>query len=315
MKKYLNRATRRLINYWDFQLHRHWPRQLRFSAFLRKRQGSQGYSLLFVLLIVLAVITTVVSLSSRIAAGQYSESLQGKLRMARNAAENGLTLATSELNKPGNRLLLGRLPINQWATRWDETGQNLWPTRGNYYSMLDYNAYNNLNGDCKRINRSDPNPPQVTEQAVRMATDRSIQIETGLVQSSKIIRFNLYDQDHNLIASSTRAAGLNNTASATQRSFLEITAQGYYNSVTPYTPWWRVDTGSNDYTRSTYKTTRFVLTQEYDVVPRCCGRSFSVNSQFGNDPVEPRADLSCPDGRIVEWYVFGPRRASAYQRP
>lgn len=313
MKRYLNRASRRLADYRHFRLHRHWLRQLRLSLFWGKRPGSQGYSLLFVLLIVLAVITTVVSLSSRIAAGQYSESLQGKLRMARNAAENGLTLATSELNKPGNRLLLGRLPINQWATRWDENQQ--WPTRGNYYSMLDYNAYNNLNGDCKRINRNDPNPPQVTEQAVRMPTDRSIQIETGLVQSSKIIRFNLYDQNHTLIASSNLAAGLNNTASATQRSFLEITAQGYYNSVTPYTPWWRVDTSSNDYTRSTYKTTRFVLTQEYDVVPRCCGRSFSVNSQFGNDTVEPRADISCPDRRIVEWYVFGPRRASAHQRP
>ena len=236
--------------------------------------------------------------------------------MARNAAENGLTLATSELNKPGNRLLLGRLPINQWAPRWDEVKN--WPTRGEYYSMLDDAAYNNLNGDCRRTNPNDSNPPQVTEQAVRMPTVDSIQIETGSVQSSKIIRFNLYDQDHTLIASSNPAAGLglNRVASSTQRSFLEITAQGYYNSVTPYTAsWWRVDTGSDDYTRSAYKTTRFVLTQEYDVVPRCCGRSFSVNSQFGHDPVEPRADLSCQDGRIVEWYVLGPRRASAHERP
>ena len=314
MKKHIKLLNRRLFDVKSVRNRRLWPRQLRLFSFVRKFRGSQGYSLLFVLLVVLTVITTVVSLNSRILAGQYSESLQGKLRMARNAAENGLTLASSELNKPGNRLLLGRLTIDQWAPRWNESQQ--WPTRGNYYSLLDYNAYNNLNDDCKRINRNDPNPPQVTEQAVRMPTTNSIQIETGLVQSSRIIRFNLYDQNHTLIASSEPRAGLTNrTASATQNSFLEITSQGYYNSMTPYTPWWRVDTGSNDYANSSYRTTRFVLTQEYDVVPRCCGRSFSVTSQFGNDTVAPQSDLSCSDRRIVEWYVLGPRRASAHRLP
>ena len=239
--------------------------------------------------------------------------------MARNAAENGLVIASSELNKPGNRLLLGRLPINQWATRWDETGDNLWPTRGQYYSLLDSQAYNNLNNDCKKINPNAPNPPQVTEQAVRMPTNDSFQLETGGVQSSRIISFKLYDINHTLIASSRDPLFNNQRASATENSFLEITAQGYYNSTTPYQSSvensWKVDTDSSDYTNSTYKTTRFVLTQEYDVVPRCCGRSFSIDSGFGNDTINTNADLSCSDNnnRIVEWYVLGPRRATALQ--
>ena len=296
------------------------------SLLVRKSRKSQGYSLIVVLLLVLTVMTTVISLNSRIIAGQYGESLQGKLRMARNAAENGLVIASSELNKPGNRLLLGRLRINEWSTTWDRNPAQ-WPTSGQYYSLLDSNAYNNLNNDCKKTNPNapnppqvtDPNPPQVTEQAVRMPTNDSFQLETGGVQSSRIISFKLYDVNHTLIASSRDPLFNNQRASATENSFLEITAQGYYNSTTPYQSSvensWKVDTGSTDYTNSTYKTTRFVLTQEYDVVPRCCGRSFSIDTGFGNDTINTNADLSCSDNnnRIVEWYVLGPRRATALQ--
>jgi len=281
--------------------------RLRFPAPFRRRRGSQGYSLILVVLLVLTILTTIVSLNVRILSGQYGLTLQGNLRMARNAAENGLIIASSELNKPGNRLLLGRLPVNQWATRWDE--RNGWPTRGNYYSLLSDQDFNNLNLDCKRYGR---NKLQVTEQAVRMPSVNSIQLETGGVQSSRIISFRLFDQNRNLIQT-------NATVSSTQKSFLELTAQGYYNSSTPYQATsgntWRVDTGSNNYASSGPKTTRFVLTQEFDLVPRCCGRSFPASTGFGTDSIQPQANLSCANNSIVEWFILGPRRSSALQVP
>ena len=85
----------------------------------RVRRQSAGFSLILVFLMVLTVLTTTLSINSRLIAGQYAESLQAKLRMARNAAENGLILASSELNKPGNRLLLGDENWNNWLNRWN----------------------------------------------------------------------------------------------------------------------------------------------------------------------------------------------------
>ena len=278
----------------------------------RVRRRSAGFSLILVFLMVLTVLTTTLSINSRLIAGQYAESLQGKLRMARNAAENGLILASSELNKPGNRLLLGNLPSSQWASRWDQ--QQEWPVKGNYYSLLSDNEFNSLSYECKKYvtgSASDSDydrrrrPFQVTEQAVRMPTSASLQLETGETQSSRIVGFKLYDKDYNLISSE------NGKVSATEKSYLVLVAQGYYNSSTPYqSDGWRVDTASAQYAASAYKTTRFVLQQEYEVIPRCCGSSFA--EPFGTDTVKPQSSLKCQDNKIVEWYVRGTTRASAH---
>ena len=278
----------------------------------RVRRQSAGFSLILVFLMVLTVLTTTLSINSRLVAGQYAESLQAKLRMARNAAENGLILASSELNKPGNRLLLGNLPSSQWASRWDERQQ--WPVKGNYYSLLSDHDFNSLSSECKKYvtgNTSENDYDrrrrsfQVTEQAVRMPTAASLQLETGETQSSRIVGFKLYDKDYNLIS------GENGKVSATEKSYLVLVAQGYYNSSTPYKDdRWRVDTTSDQYAASAYKTTRFVLQQEYEVIPRCCGSSFA--EPFGTDTVRPQSSLRCQDNKIVEWYVRGTTRASAH---
>ena len=157
-------------------------RFLRLTRQPRRRRQAQGFSLILVFLLVLTVLTTTTALNSRIIAGLYGQSLQGKLRMARNAAENGLILASSELNKPGNRLLLGEENWSNWLNRWN--GQN-------YFTMHNYAG---MNGDCK-IYGSDTY--QVTEQAAKLASESALQIETGANQGSKIIAFYLYDKNYN----------------------------------------------------------------------------------------------------------------------
>jgi hypothetical protein len=253
----------------------------------RVRRQSAGFSLILVFLMVLTVLTTTLSINSRLIAGQYAESLQGKLRMARNAAENGLILASSELNKPGNRRLLGDENWNNWLNRWNNQ---------NYFSMHEYWG---MHGDCKIY---DQNTYRVTEQAAKLASSSALQIQTGDNQGSAIIGFALYDKDHKPVSKASRS----------EISYLALVAQGYYNSSTAYLPGqtWKVDVGSTAYNASAYKTTKFVLQQEFNVIPRCCGRSFG--GDFGTDPIKPDSNGNCPDGRFVEWYLRGVNRASAH---
>ena len=262
-------------------------RFLRLTRQPRRRRQAQGFSLILVFLLVLTVLTTTTALNSRIIAGLYGQSLQGKLRMARNAAENGLILASSELNKPGNRLLLGEENWSNWLNRWN--GQN-------YFTMHNYAG---MNGDCKIYGSG---TYQVTEQAAKLASESALQIETGANQGSKIIAFYLYDKNYNPVQK----------ASKTELSHLVLASQGYYNSNTAYKAGetWKVDEGSNAYNSSLYKTTKYVLQQEYDVIPKCCGRSFG--GDFGTDSKIPDGGGSCPDGRFVEWFIRGATRASAH---
>ena len=253
----------------------------------RVRRRSAGFSLILVFLMVLTVLTTTLSINSRLIAGQYAESLQAKLRMARNAAENGLILASSELNKPGNRLLLGDENWNNWLTRWNNQ---------NHFSMHNYWG---MYWDCRIYNQ---NTYQVTEQAAKLASSSALQIETGANQGSAIIGFALYDKDHQPVSRASRS----------EISYLVLVAQGYYNSSTAYRPGetWKVDVDSAAYNASAYKTTKFVLQQEFNVIPRCCGRSFG--GDFGTDSKKPESNGYCPDGRFVEWYLRGVNRASAH---
>ena len=78
---------------------------------LRRRDG--GFSLIVIFLLVLSVLTTTLALTSRTTGGLYAQSYQGKLRLAKDAAENGLTIVASEFNYPGNRLVLGGASVNK----------------------------------------------------------------------------------------------------------------------------------------------------------------------------------------------------------
>jgi len=72
---------------------------------LTRRNG--GFSLIVIFLLVLSILTTTLALTSRTTAGLYAQSYQSKLRLAKDAAENGLVVVASEFNYPGNRRVIG----------------------------------------------------------------------------------------------------------------------------------------------------------------------------------------------------------------
>ena len=72
---------------------------------LRQRNG--GFSLIVIFLLVLSILTTTLALTSRTTGGLYAQSYQSKLRLAKDAAENGLVVVASEFNYPGNRRVIG----------------------------------------------------------------------------------------------------------------------------------------------------------------------------------------------------------------
>jgi len=101
------RSLRRQCRPWrDDRLSQRWIGLIvRSRLDLRRRNG--GFALIVIVLLVLSVLTTTLALTSRTTGGLYAQSYQGKLRLAKDAAENGLTVVASEFNYPGNRLVLG----------------------------------------------------------------------------------------------------------------------------------------------------------------------------------------------------------------
>ena len=106
------RSLRRQCRPWrDDRLSQRWIGLIvRSRLDLRRRNG--GFALIVIVLLVLSVLTTTLALTSRTTGGLYAQSYQGKLRLAKDAAENGLTVVASEFNYPGNRLVLGGAGVN-----------------------------------------------------------------------------------------------------------------------------------------------------------------------------------------------------------
>jgi len=201
-----------------------------------------------ILLLMLTVLTTTVSLNTRTTAGMFISSWQGKLRLARDAAENGLVISASELNKPSNRMLLGSVPLDKWRTN-------------------DYNVYTDWNNVTVRAGQVIyPSPCrflpnwdvyQITQEALNMS---SINPPVRTVYDSdngqyyRVLGIKLTKVDRSPVSRSTETAAQNAV------SYLTITVEGIYSLGTAPT------TANPNPTNSVH----YTVQQEYQLVPRCC---------------------------------------------
>ena len=227
-------------------------RVLRNRSTPRQGLASRGFAMLLILLLVLTVLTTTMSLTSRTTAGMAMNSVQGKLRLARDAAENGLVISIGELNKPANRMLVGSVPLNHWATndfrvRTDGNDVTVAPNAVIYPR------------DCMIFTNESPwnRIYQTTEEALLFATNnppRRIMRNSGNDQYFRVLGIQLTDAARNPI---NRETGL---AANNAFSFLTMTVEGIYSAaVAPTTA-----------APNPINSVHYTIQQEYQLAPRCC---------------------------------------------
>lgn len=82
------------------------------------RRGERGFGLILALLTALVTVISAVTLFNRTQGDLLGIALQSESRMAREAAQAGLTLVIAELNRPANRRrLVSTVPFTNWGQR------------------------------------------------------------------------------------------------------------------------------------------------------------------------------------------------------
>jgi len=206
-----------------------------------------------ILLLMLTVLTTTVSLNTRTTAGMFISSWQGKLRLARDAAENGLVISASELNKPSNRMLLGSVPLDKWRTNDYDVSTNgsiVRVTVGNVIyprsCIIWTQSWNQFVYEITQgaLDMASINPP------VRTVHDS----DNG--QYYRVLGIKLTKADRSPVSRSTETAAQNAV------SYLTITVEGIYSLGT-------APTTANPNPRNSV---HYTVQQEYQLVPRCCSQ-------------------------------------------
>ena len=302
---------------------------------LRQRNG--GFSLIVIFLLVLSVLTTTLALTSRTTGGLYAQSYQGKLRVAKDAAENGLTVVASEFNYPGNRLVLGGASVNKINSLggldpnillWDsDVIPAVDPTLiganpdGINYTCLIYSSAGAIREKPDSRRAEDFNiiyKPSVVQNPVSRRYDGvnntswfdSISRNPnhfhylGNGQFYRIIALRLYNSDHTANSSDAPAA-------EDQVSYLTVAVEGIYNSGRRLdSERGRIaaqDTSFVNYTNSV----RYTMQQEFQVVPRCCGKGFGKVNEIPYGPSNEES-TACPANTQTEWILRSVSRTSAF---
>ena len=295
-------------------------RVIRLVRGLGPGRKSGGYSLIVVFLLVMTILTTSLALTSRATSGLYGQSFQSKLRLAKDAAENGLTIVASDLNYPGNRVLMGGYTYSEWSTGVILTTDSNPPKYAVTVIPSPSNAPASSGRPCYVYSsagsaRSDG----VTDKKViYYPTDSfknifkgqsSDRYYIGNGQSYQPVKANFYDSNHIAADPATKAA--NNDI-----SYLAIVVEGAYNPSLLDGTTYNIGailptTGSSSIDIS--KDVKYAIQQEFQVVPRCCSKGFGSVSGTSYGPVPSSSDSSsCPATTQAEWIVRSVSRTSTF---
>ena len=296
---------------------------------LRRRNG--GFSLIVIFLLVLSVLTTTLALTSRTTGGLYAQSYQGKLRVAKDAAENGLTIVASEFNYPGNRLVLGGASVNKinslggldpnillWDSKVIPADINARPNPDQpcyIYSLSTGNNSANDGGGAIRqalsganVDVKDKNiiyKPSVVQNPVSRKYDGvnntswfdSISRNPnnfhylGNGQFYRIFALRLYDSGH---TANSNDAPIYATAAKDQVSYLTVAVEGVYNyklTSSPFISRGRIEAQGSSSVNYA-NSVRYTMQQEFQVVPRCCSQGFGKVNGIDYGPITATADSS-----------------------
>ena len=286
---------------------------------LRRRNG--GFSLIVIFLLVLSILTTTLALTSRTTGGLYAQSYQSKLRLAKDAAENGLVVVASEFNYPGNRTILGGGVITPGSDGWggvdsyaigsvyasQVVGSGSDPKDLDIYPCYIYGEGGGIGPRSDNIDESKNGALYYPSEWFPLffnKTSTKRRFDLGNGQSYQLNSYKLYDANHN-----TRQRALKESI-----SYLAIAVDGFYSPSTARTfpnvgdrikPLDNFVGSSSDYVK-------YTIQREFQVVPRCCASGFGkVNSvEYGPGNSDSK---NCGSLRYAtEWILRSVSRTSAF---
>lgn len=215
---------------------------------LSRRTASQGF-IAMVMLVLLTLILGSLAMVARTSSGRMVSSAQGRNREARDVAEAGLTDIISELNKePNRKLLVAGVDLASWSQ-----------------GSADLN--NPLVNPCTRYNSSGG------AGTITTPTSRAVAFKNGwtnLVAGDNTRSYRLVSVTTTNTSRATLASPPPvSVTSGQEKTLLRLTVEG------------RVSNAAG----TSISSTRVV--KEFEVVPKCCKRSFGRNSfaatNFGED--------------------------------
>jgi hypothetical protein len=287
-----------------------------------------------IFLLVLSILTTTLALTSRTTAGLYAQSYQSKLRLAKDAAENGLVVVASEFNYPGNRRVIGNdafgirglSNINPSADMWDsnEIGDTPPPSGDTSKPCYVYRG----GGAIREKSTGPANTPN---------TEKNIIYKSSVVLNREKSRFDgqKYENKHTSwfasiaqVASAAEAAKndlhylgnnqfyrpialrlynsdhtihsgpasstLYDKAAVDNVSYLTVAVEGFYAPRQALNKN-RGDIVAHAVVSEDKNSVKYTLQQEFQVVPRCCSKGFGEVNDISYGPSANTTDsISCP---------------------
>jgi len=299
---------------------------------LRRRNG--GFSLMVIFLLVLSILTTTLALTSRTIAGLYAQSYQSKLRLAKDAAENGLVVVASEFNYPGNRRVIGdydfginRLGnVNPRAVTWDS-------------NLIDDTPPGDLSKPCfvyrggGAIRQKTAGTPDTSNDIIYKSSavpnrgnqdifdggrynDKHTSWFASIAQGQdndfhylgnnqfyRPIALRLYNSDHTIA----------DIAVENDVSYLTVAVEGFYAPRQTLNKK-RGDIIAYASVINDKNSVKYTLQQEFQVVPRCCSQGFGeVNGKsYGpSSAVSNQCSATTPN-TTTEWILRSVSRTSAF---
>ncbi len=225
------------------------------------RAAQAGFSMAAVMLVILICIMGSMALAVRSGSGLLASRFQSQSREARDAAEAGLVQVVGELNKSQNRrMLVSGLPLSAWSTSPDARQQNpcrqlptATPTLSTARGLAGNSIQNLVSGDASR---------RFILKSVRYSNkDRTLWTESTYNSAG-------------VLSTSSSSPGFDNS----KNQLVNLTA------ATPNNVGYIQFVVEGEVRRGGTQVSRATVTREYQVVPKCCERSFNGPGDiYGND--------------------------------
>jgi len=247
------------------------PHLLR-TARRRRRQPVNAFALPVAVVAALALLIAMAALGTRSSQGFLASVFQGVNREARDVAESAITDFAVTLNREENRWLLvaGNDQLDQWST--NTTHRNL--CTGTFVNSK-YQANTAIATSADRFRRSASWQNLISGDSSRqfLVEDVTYRYEDRTAGSERTA-YNFNTTNANIPTHTVRNAALQGGT----RTLLRVTIQG------------RVQRSG--------QTSQARVTREFEVVPKCCKRSFGRHSGLGGAESDPAWGtdpvLECP---------------------
>ncbi len=251
------------------------PSRLLVLLLRSRKRNQRGFGLLLALLAALVTMLSAVSLLIRGQNSLLGDAQQSQARMAREAAEAGLSTLIGELNRPGNRrLLVATVPFTAWKASAESSDT---VTKDNVTNPC---LYSDKTTDPESQKRLDPSASLLEMANANGGTVTLLSNNSRFRRRFILQRVRLSNNDRTRWYESTRNAEPTQSTSpfndsqinfndASNTGHIELAVEG---QLLP------ADANNNQVIATA------TVTREYPVIPKCCQQSPGGPGQmFGND--------------------------------